>query len=292
MTDIVLTGPSGFTNNIKISPTVSNNDLVVTILTSTGGTPSSTDPAMVRIGITDRYITTALSVTKADGTNWANLGSAELGTKETDLFLYAVWNTNLTPDAVDIFWSRYPYGRLYSDFSSTTTNEKYAAINGTAPASTDECVVIGRFAATLSLSGTSHLWTVPTYTNINLIHQPITNTRMLTWQPVASAVGGGSFSISTTDLATYQIDKNWLSTEIHVVGTVTGTVTAVGLTAPFESLWISSTLPIGNSKVSGGLLGNAEMAAGTPDIIRHFKYDGSAFSTGASVVKSIGRYEI
>jgi hypothetical protein len=181
--------PVGQMRNGKISPTVSANDLVLTLLTSSGGTPSVSDPVDVNISGTTRQVTAALSVTCADATNWANLGSAELATKETDLFCYLIWNTNLAPDAVDIFWSRVPYGRLYSDFSSTTTNEKYAAINATAPAATDECVCIGRFAATLS-AGAGYTWTVPTYTNINLIHRPIFETRRLTWVPAVTSGAG------------------------------------------------------------------------------------------------------
>ena len=147
----------GIVKNNKIVPSVSANDLILSLKTLAGTDPSASDPVYVKIGDAVRAVTAALSVTKADATNWANLGSAEFATNETDLFPYLVWNTNLTPDAVDIFWSRIPYGRLYSDFSGTTTNEKYAAINATAPAATDECINIGRFCATLS-AGAGYTW--------------------------------------------------------------------------------------------------------------------------------------
>lgn len=280
--------PSNVMVNGKISPTVSSNDLVLTLLTLAGSTPSTSDPVIININGTIRTVTAATTFTLADGTNWFNAGGAELATKEIDYFVYVVWDSNSS--IVALSCSRIPYGNLVSDFSATTTNEKHLA-NYANFISTDDVSNIGRFAATLS-AGAGYTWTIPSYTNINLIQHPILNTRMLNWQPVASAVGGGSFAIVTTDLATYQIDKNWMSTETYINGTVTGTVTAIGLTAPFEALQVASTLPIGNAKVSGGLLGNAEMAAGTPDIIRHFKYDGSAITTGASVVKSLGRYEI
>lgn len=170
-------------NRYKVTPTVVSNDLVLALKHEDNTDPSADRPLYFKIGNSLRACTAALSVTKADATNWAALGSAELATKETDLFAYLVWNTNLAPDAVDIFWSRIPYGRLYSDFSATTTAEKYAAINATAPAATDECINIGRFAATLS-AGAGYTFTVPTYTNLNLVHHPIFETRLLSWTPV------------------------------------------------------------------------------------------------------------
>ena len=184
------------TNRYRIVPSVSSSDLIVAVKHEDGTTdPSAAFPLYFKIANTLRAVTGALTVTKADGTNWANLGSATLGTKEQDLFLYAVWNTNLTPDAVDLFWSRVPLGRRYSDFSATTTAEKYAATGATAPAATDDCICIGRFAATLSLSGTSHVWTVPTFTNINLIQQYIDETREMdftsTWTNIT--LGNGTF---------------------------------------------------------------------------------------------------
>jgi len=124
-TKIFVSGGGGAGNiGYKIVPTVSANDLILSLKHEDGTDPSAVRPLYFKIGDTQRAVTAALSVTKADATNWANLGSAELATYETDLFPYLIWNTNLTPDAVDIGWSRIPYGNLYSDFSATTTNEK------------------------------------------------------------------------------------------------------------------------------------------------------------------------
>lgn len=227
-----LLGNGAAYNRYKIAPSVSSNDLIVAVTHEDGSAPSATQPMYFKIGNTVRSATAALSVTKADGTNWANLGSAELGTKEADLFLYAVWNTNLTPDAVDIFWSRVPYGSVYSDFSSTTTSQYYAAVNGTAPAATDECVVIGRFAATLSLSGTSHLWTVPTYTNINLIHQPVYKTRWLSYTPTIT----GYSANPTNSIYEYYVDENIVKIMFSENTAGTSNATTKTYTMPFTSL--------------------------------------------------------
>ncbi len=220
-------------SHYNITPSVSANDLILALKHEDGTDPSATRPLYFKIGSSLRAVTAALSVTKADGTSWANLGSAEFATKETDLFPYLVWNTNLTPDAVDIFWSRIPYGRLYSDFSATTTNEKYAAINATAPAATDECINIGRFAATLS-AGAGYTWTVPTFTNANLIHAPTLDTRALNWYPQFSASGSLTFTSVSIAISSYEIRGQRVIWHVRGAGTLGGTAdSAIFYTPPF-----------------------------------------------------------
>lgn len=223
--------------NYKITPSVATNDLTVALKRADGTDPSTQRPLWFRFGTVWRACTAALSVTKNDGTNWAALGSAELATKEVDLFCYLVWNTNLATDAVDIFWSRIPYGRLYSDFSATTTNEKYAAINATAPDANDECINIGRFAATLGVSAT-YLWTIPTSSNLNLIHQPIFRSRRLTWISVVTYAGGTTSPTSNTvNNAFYRVlyDKVYVSVKSTLVrGSGNRTITLFSV--PFNAI--------------------------------------------------------
>ena len=139
--------PQGFLYNGKIVPSVASNNLTVALKGLDGNDPSATNPVYVRIGDTVRTISAALSVTKNAGTNWCNAGSAELATNEIDYFVYLGYNAT---DGVVIGFSRYPGASQYSDFSATTTNEKYCAISTiTTAASTDYYEVIGRFAATL-----------------------------------------------------------------------------------------------------------------------------------------------
>lgn len=176
--------PDGFLINGKISVTVASNNITVAIKTKSGGNPSLTDPVSVWINGTYRRITAALSVTKNAATNWFASGAADLAALEVDYFVYLIWNTTPATDIMDIGFARIAYGRVYSDFSGTTTNEKYLAFgNASTPTSTDNCIVIGRFAATLSAAA-GHTWTVPTYTNANLIQVPIYTTRLLTHAPV------------------------------------------------------------------------------------------------------------
>ena len=158
--------PSGVMFNGKISVTVASNNLTVALKNLAGNDPSSTDPVSININNTIISITSALSVTAAAGTNWCNLGGAEMATNESDLFVYIGYNAT---DGATIGFSRVPYGRQYSTFSATSTNETFCKIsNITNAAATDYYHVIGRFAATLS-AGAGYTWTVPTFTAINMI---------------------------------------------------------------------------------------------------------------------------
>jgi hypothetical protein len=191
----VLSGPGGFMDNGVITVTVSGNNLKVAIKTIAGADPSAGSPVKVRIGNTYRSITAALSVTKNAGTNWCNAGSAELATQEIDYFVYFGYNAT---DGVVIGFSRIPWGRKYSEFSTTTTAETYCAISTiTNAAADDEYVNIGRFGAILS-AGAGYTWTVPIYTADNLVQRPIYETRSLVWKPTITNLTVGNGSIAGT----------------------------------------------------------------------------------------------
>lgn len=218
--------PQGFLQNGKIS-VLDSAGITVAIKTLAGTDPSSSDPVYVRIGDTIRTISSALSVSKADGTNWFNAGSAELATKEIDYFVYLGYNAT---DGVTIGFARIPGANQYSDFSATTTDEKYCAISTiTNAASTDYYENIGRFAATLS-AGAGYTWSVPTYTALNLIQRPIYETR---WNLVKSVLAG--FSAITSETISYKVIGN--AVFIESVGNLGGTsnATTFTLTLPFKA---------------------------------------------------------
>ncbi len=204
--------------NGKLSVSVATNDLTVSLVTIAGTNASASNPIYVRINNTVRKITGALSVTKLDGTNWCNSGGAEVAAKEIDYFVYLGYNAT---DGVVIGFSRIPYGTQYSSFSATSTNDKYCAISTiTNAAAGDYYVNIGRFAATLS-AGAAYTWTVPTFTNANLINQPIFQTRPLTWLPSYTnlTIGNG------TGVYYYQI----VGSRCQVQGSfILGTTSSVG----------------------------------------------------------------
>jgi hypothetical protein len=215
--------------NYKITPTVTINNLTVALKHLDGTDPSAANPLIIKIGDTWHAITAALSVTKNAATNWCNAGSAELATKEADYFVYLGYNAT---DGVVLGFSRIPYANLYSDFSATTTNEKYAAISTiTNAAAGDNYVNIGRFAATLS-AGAGYTWSVPTFTSANLVQRPIFETRLLSWNPTITADSGTPTTVSNT--CSYKILN--LDIEYLVSVTVTAKGTAIGninLTYPF-----------------------------------------------------------
>jgi hypothetical protein len=153
--------PEGKMLNGRILPTVATNNITISLKTFAGTDPSVTDPVYVTIGGVVRTITSALSVTKNAGTNWFGSGAVELATKEIDYFVYLGYNST---DGVVIGFSRIPYARIYSDFNTTTTNERYCAIsNITTAASNDNYIVIGRFAATLSATASFNWSSIPSF---------------------------------------------------------------------------------------------------------------------------------
>ncbi len=229
-------GPQGFLINGKIVPSVTSNNLTVALKTLSGADPSPADPIYVRIGDTVRTITAALSVTRNAGTNWFNAGSTELAAKEVDYFVYLGYNAT---DGVVIGFSRIPYARQYSDFSTTTTNDLYCAISTiTNATSTDYYEVIGRFAATLS-GGAGYTWTVPTFTAANLVQQPIYTTRKLSYFPVLSAGSPLTVTSQSSQSGFYFIVNNLIS----VFGSM---VQGKGGTAQAHDLHMSIPLVLAN----------------------------------------------
>lgn len=191
-----LTVPQWFLINGQIVTSVATNNLTVAIKTLNGTDPSATDPVYCRIWNTVRTLTSALSVTTNAWTNWFNSWSTELATQEVDYFVYLTYRTASTN--IQLWFSRISYWTLYSDFSGTTTNEKYAAFS-TAPASTDQVENIGRFNATLS-AWAWYTWSIPAISII--INRPIYETRTLNFTPTLTLINAPT---SLTVTARYKI---------------------------------------------------------------------------------------
>jgi hypothetical protein len=266
-----------------INVSVASNNLTVAVKTLQGTDPSPTNPVGIIIGNQLRSITSALSISANAGTNWFNSGSSELATKEIDYFAYIGYNAT---DGVVLGYARIPYARLYSDFNTTTTNEKYARISTiTNAASGDNYVNIGRFAATLS-AGAGFTWTVPTFTNANLIQEPIYETRWLDWVPTYNTVGSMTTALAadSRNRRKYTIKNDMLWVEHSAILTFGGTV----------NIYTEMTLPftIGTSANQGGrstfTVGTIINVAGRcsggdtgpSNIIQIYKYDSSNFSLG------------
>jgi hypothetical protein len=246
----VFVAPTGARNqgliNGYIRATVASNNLTVAISTSPTSlvAPTTTNPVGIWIGNNLRWITSSLSIAANAGTNWFASGSAELATREIDYFAYIGYNAT---DGITLGYARIPYAKLYSDFSVTTTNEKYARISTiTNAAAGDNYVNIGRFAATLSATA-SFNWSVPAFTNANLIQEPIYETRWLTYTPTYSASGSMTWTSVTTTTSAYKIISDNLSLELFALGTTGGTAsTELRATIPFGAT------PAGNNQRFGG----------------------------------------
>ncbi len=230
--DRFLNAPQGFLLNGKIVPSVGSNNLTVALKTLAGTDPSASNPVHIRIGDTIRTITSALSVTANAGTNWCNAGSSELATREIDYFVYLGYNAT---NGVTIGFSRIPYANLYSDFSATTTNEKYCAISTiTNAVAGDTYENVGRFAATLS-AGAGHTWSVPTFTSTNLRQVPILETRWLDYAPVYT----GFSSAPSAGRTIYCISQNKVFLQISPQNAGTSNAITFTVTTPFSSKDIS-----------------------------------------------------
>lgn len=264
-----------------IRVTVASNNLTVAISTSSSSQvdPTAANPVYVWIGDTLRSITGALSIAANAGTNWFNAGSSELATKEIDYFAYIGYNAT---DGVVLGFSRIPYARLYSDFNTTTTNERYARISTiTNAAAGDNYVNIGRFAATLSATA-SFNWSVPTYTNVNLIQEPIYETRWLTWTPAYSATGSMTWTSVTTTHAVYKIfGDRQVILDLHALGTTGGTAgQGLNSTIPF------SPSPAGEVQRSAGACSDSIRTVGSQfldtNLLRVLRYDAANYGLGAA----------
>lgn len=224
--------PQGFLINGQISRSVSSNNITVALKGMDGNDPSVSNPVYVRIGNTVRTITSALSVTKNAGTNWMDLGSSKHAGQDVDLFVYLGYNAT---DGVVIGFARFPYATIYSDFSTTSTAEKYAAISTiTNAASSDEYTVIGRVNASLSATA-SFNWSVPATSLV--INYPTFQTRWMTYVPTLTWTAGAAPSGSPgINAHTYIINGRAITVSNFVDGYTAGTtVTRVQITPPIVS---------------------------------------------------------
>ncbi len=287
-------GPQGYMRNGKIVTSIVSNDLVVAIKTIAGNDPSPSDPVYVRIGNTERKLVAALSLTLADGTNWMNAGSSELATYEIDYFTYLGWDA--TNSLIRLCISRISRGRIYSDFSATSTNETYLAKSGTLN-STDEVEVVGRFNAILGVSAT-YLWTIPA-TSI-VISRPIYETRWLSWEPTYGATAPMTYADAgvTTERARYQVQREGVLYDISAYpGTTGGSASAsVTCTLPLTPLEVTGTRILGQGTVfdpaGSDVQGYAYQSALTAAILI-FKYNSAVWGIGATRGFSVqGRFRI
>jgi hypothetical protein len=126
------------------------------------------------------------------------------------MFLYLGYRT--ASSSVELWFARFPYAKLGSDFAWSSGNEKDIYWTN-AVASTDSVVCIWRFNCIYSGS----VWILPT-TSI-IINNPIYETRELDYTVWASALAPLTFTITTTTYARYKIIWSTMIVKNRFVGT-------------------------------------------------------------------------
>jgi hypothetical protein len=276
----------GLALNYLITRSVATSDLTISVVGKNGSAFTATHPMSCWIGSTYRRATSQLTKTWNDATNWANLGAAEHATKDVDLFVYLIWNTTPATDVMDFGWSRYPGGRVYSDFSTTTTHEKYLAYaNASQPAATDEVQLIGRVNATLS-AGAGYTWSVPATSVI--VNYPIDVSRWLAWAPTHSRSGTAYTNLPTTNTAYYQIHRDNLAfTETHTQHGTPGGTGNQRFTLPF-AIPVTGSASGYNANTDNKM--TVKLSSSAPTLATIAKYDGTAEVTASQIYVSTGTY--
>jgi len=274
--------PRGYLINGKIVPSVTSNNLTVAIKGLDGNDPSATNPVYCRIGDTVQSITAALSITLNAGTNWFGSGWSGQETKEKDYFTYLGYNAT---DGVVIGVSPIPYANEYDDFSTNSAEKTYGAISTTThAASGDDYEVIGRFAATLSATP-GFTWTVPTFTNKNLIQRPIYETRQTDWTATVS-VDTGAITASTFTTCKYQINcKGFYFWIDFTATTITGSPTEIQFTVPHYPQYVAT---VSCSIRGNGKGGRAYISNDLTQILMAYYDNSQVFSSGIRVL--VGGY--
>lgn len=237
----------------RISRTISSNNLVVALKNSSDADPSTTRPLYFEIDGVTRKVTAALSVQVNAGTSVFALGGSAFLNLMQELFVYVGWRASTS--TVFILLSRMPGAREYAEFSSTSTDERYGAYSGAAPAATDKVQNIGKF--TIQNSGTASFnWSIPSYDNV--VNRPIYRTSWLSWSPTFSG-----FSANPTGVHLYMIENNTASVLVRHSASGTSNANNFTISLPFTAKTITNM-------AWGGACGFFDngAASATPGVLR------------------------
>ncbi|MDX1379304.1 MAG: hypothetical protein R3307_10665, partial [Anaerolineales bacterium] len=213
-----------------------------------GNDPSGGSPVKIQIGDTVREITSALSVTIPDGTNYFNAGSSEVATYDVPFFVYVVWDSNSSAVALSV--ARRAHYRVVASSMSTTTDDKHL-FNYANFTDGDAMANIGYFEAQ-NTGSAAYDWSVSAFTNDNLRHEPTFESRSLQWNPTWSGNGSMTVTLTTLQYATYKIVSDKCMPEIYGVFTIGGTLnTLVQATSPINTVDSNSYVMFGNARNSG-----------------------------------------
>ena len=190
--------PNGLLSNSTIYPTVTANQLIVTITSNIPGTPwlaaSPANPVWVRIWNQVYPIINPIIVTVANNANAFASQSGEIINQEFELFVYVGYvaaQANIVQGL-----SRYPAGRRYADFSASLTNTKYIALsNSTGIVADDVFECVGR----IRVASNATTWAANN--SLQAIRQNETREgEAMVWAPTITG-----FSVVTSNQGWYQV---------------------------------------------------------------------------------------
>ena len=273
----VLTAEISKVDNYKITPSVSGNNLTLSIKTLAGTDPSAGNPVRFKIGDTVYSLTAATSFTKNAGTNWMNLGSSELAGQLAQVFVYAIGETGASA-GLKFGYSRLPYATIMADFVNSTTSEKYIAGNWTNFNALDNVTVIGRFNVQLSAAA-SYNWSI---SSPFVINRPIYETDWLSWSPTVSGITLGS---AYKDSA-YRIINKILHNNFTLILSGSTVSTPVFVTLPFTPISAGMMECRLIDTGSASYWGSADLAGGTK-YVRVTNASGAYLSASIEVSASV-----
>ena len=230
----------------SITTSVASGNLTVALKNYEGNDPTPSKPVKIQIGGVVMTITSATSFTRSAGNNILNMWSAELATKEVDLFTYLFFYSNAWGWAkMAIAYSRKPNWNTIADFSYDALLENWIdyPYDTNLPTSTIPVQNIWRFNAILS-AGAGYTWSIPATSVI--VNRPIYETRWLDWQPSVTASGSMTIASLWFAEAKYKISGDSLSINYSATYTTGWTASSdVISTVPFtflssSILWFSS----------------------------------------------------
>jgi hypothetical protein len=213
--------------NGRITATLSSNNLTVSIVRMDGENPTTTYPVYCFINGIKREINTATSITITGGSNVFNQNLLSTTANKTyNLFVHLIWDTN--GNTVRLGLSRIVMGGIYSDYSTTTTSNRFIAISGGTPNSTDAVEVIARIQVTTN--------TVNNFTGVStrILYGNITSSEVLSYTPTMTPLAPMTISNIVYNQAEYILNGNtcriWLDIGFTLGGTATATID-IGLPA-------------------------------------------------------------
>lgn len=203
----------------QISRTISGNNLVIAIKDAEGNDATADKPLYFNNQGATNKLTGALSLTVNAGADVFGYGTTSFANLVEELFVYV--GKRASDSSIFVAASRIPYARVWSEFSATTTNERYAAYSGSAPGANDQVQNIGRI--NIMNSGTpSFNWYLPA--GPITLNFPVFLTSWLDWNP--THVG---FSVAPSG-SVYRYRLDWMTAELFVRQTANGTSNAANFT--------------------------------------------------------------